>query len=461
MSRTIHKKDKFLNKLSQYFEKLPFSIKGKSLCVCFSGGADSTALLAGLKMLSEEYSFGLSACHFNHLIRGEEAYRDEQFCKNICESLGVKLYCGRDDVPSYAALNKLSLEEAARECRYNFFARIIDKKSVDYCVTAHNMNDDAETLIFNLVRGSGINGASSISPYSDLYLRPMLNISRDEIIKFITSNGLEYVNDSTNFSNDYTRNYIRNVIFPELQSINPSVVDALSRYIASVREDRIYFDNVARENENKDLRTLQRPIRARIITSKFKAFTGRNLNFDLINTIDEAIFSNKRTVVPVYNLYHCIVYNGCVEYYNIDVCQKVLIDNVALCDGVNSISDKIIIEISDKKVPREENFNKLYTTQLLSFDNISGGIYARQRKTGDKITVKGINKSLKKLFIDMKIPKEYRDSIPIICDDKGIIYVPFVGVSDRAYPLNADNKKYVTTVLNSIDKERWSTLYEE
>ncbi len=461
MSRTIHPKDNFIKKLNTFFDHIPFELKNKTLCVCFSGGADSTALLKGLTLLADKYSFSVSACHFNHLIRGDEAYRDEYFCKDFCDSLGIKLYCGRDDVPSFAKLNKLSLEEAARECRYSFFSRIIDKKCVDFCVTAHNMNDDAETLIFNLVRGTGVNGTSAIAPFTENFLRPMLKITRDEILEFIDSYDLKYVTDSTNSNNDYTRNYIRNVVIPNLQKINPSVVTALSKYIDNSREDRSYFENVVRDNYDTDLRILPKSIRTRIIISKFKDFSNKNLNFDLINKIDNAVFSEGRSIIPIYNLYHAVVYNGILAYYNIDATDCITIDNVALNEGINILDNGINIEISSEKIDQTELFNKLYTTQLLSFDNINGELYARSRKTGDRIVIKGINKSLKKLFIDKKVPKECRHMIPIIYDKEGIIYVPFVGVCDRAYPRNSHNTRYITTVLNSIDKERWSTLYEE
>ena len=114
----------FLLKLNRFFSELPFELEGTTLCVGLSGGADSVSVLIGVIEIKDEFGFSVVACHFNHMIRGEEADRDELFCKTLCEQLGVKIYCGRDDVPAYANYKKICIEQAARECRYSFFTRI-------------------------------------------------------------------------------------------------------------------------------------------------------------------------------------------------------------------------------------------------------------------------------------------------------------------------------------------------
>ncbi len=449
----------FIRKLSQYFESLPFSVNGKTLCVGLSGGADSVSLLLGMIEVSESFGFNVSACHFNHMIRGEEADKDEEFCKELCSKYNVKIFCGRDDVPAHSKTYKLSIEEAARNCRYAFFDRICSKNTVDYCVTAHNMNDDAETLILNLIRGSGSNGASSIAPYSDNILRPLLKVSREEIEAYLTESKQVYVTDSTNLSNDYSRNYVRNIILPEMKNLNPSVIEALSKYTDSCRNDRDYFDTIVGDHIDSDLRQLPKSIRDRVLIKKYKDFSGLCLNSNMIFDIEQSIFSDNRVCIPLFGDTEAVVNNGKVVFGLRTENIALQFDAQTLNFGQNEVfgSRVNILLSSDNET---KNFNKLSTTALISFDKISGTIKVRNRRVGDKIFINGINKSIKKLFIDKKVPKEYRDIIPIIFDEEGIIYVPFVGIADRVKNNNS-NTVYLTTVFNTIEQERWNNAYEK
>ncbi len=450
----------FLNKIRSFFNSIEISFGGKTLCVCLSGGADSVALLRAAELISSEYGFSLTACHFNHMIRGEEADADEAFCKNLCKTLGVKIFCGRDDVPMFAKVNKISLEDAARRCRYAFFERILAKESVDYCLTAHNMNDNAETLLLNLVRGSGAYGASGISPLKDGVLRPLLNVTRDEIEAFLSSIDQDYVTDSTNLSNEYSRNYIRNDVLPSLKALNPSVVETLSRYIDCNRSDREYFENIVDGSMDSDLRTLEKPIRDRVIIKKCLNACNESPNFVIVAEIEKAILSDKRVILPLYNGYEAVINDGRIDFYKSAEADLLEFDPAPLNDGNNDFfNERVSINLTNNA--DVENIYKLSISNILSFDNIKGGIFVRNRRIGDKITIHGVNKSLKKLFIDKKIPKEYRNIIPVVMDEMGIIYVPFVGIADRVFSKNGTNLKYLNVVFNTIDKERWKNAYEK
>lgn len=451
-----------VNKLRRYFEPLAEQVRGKMICVCLSGGADSVSLLYLLKEISSEFDFSVSACHFNHMIRGEEADRDESFCKNLCNDLGITIYCGRDDVPAYAKYYGKTLEEAARECRYAFFQRVLLKNHIDFCATAHNMNDDAETLIMNLIRGSGSNGASAISPVNDNILRPLLKVSRKEIEEYINSVNAVYVNDSTNASVEYTRNYIRHVILPAMSKLNPNVVEALSGYTDSCRTDRAYFDALVSENINAELTELPKALRDRIIIKKYKDFSGNILYRAAVDEIEKALCQGKRAILPINSIHEAVVQNKRVDFYNKTDSPAFAFEPVDLNGGTNDIfADRVTVIISDTVYKSDLFVNKIVISQLLSFDNIVGELKVRSRREGDKITVFGVNKSVKKLFNERKIPKEYRDIIPIIYDEQGIIYIPFVGIADRAFPKEKNTAKSVTTVFNTIDKERWSNAYEK
>ncbi len=457
MSRS---KSGFLKKLIEYFNCLPFEMNGKTVCVCLSGGADSVSLLLGLNEISKDFSFEVCACHFNHMIRAENADNDEAFCKQLCSELAVKLFCGRDNVPMYAKTYKLSLEDAARKCRYMFFDRILEKNNIDFCATAHNMNDDAETLVLNLLRGSSCDGTASIAPHIGKILRPMLKISRDEVEQFLLESSRQYVTDETNFSNEYTRNYIRNVIFPRFKELNPSFVNAFSKYIDSERLDKLYFDEIVKDKLECDLRLEHKAIRYRVYVKKCKDSFGYIPNRNMLDQIDSAIFSDNRVVFNLNQSIDAIIENGRILFTTRVDDDAIQYNSVVLQKGFNEIFDSkvsLCIDYNDDL----RKINNLSTHTILSSANIVGDLYVRNRRVGDRIMIHGVNKSVKKLMIDKKIRKEYREIVPIICDAEGIIYIPFVGISDRAFCKNKENFISIETIFHTIDKERWVNAYEK
>ena len=202
-------KNKLLNNVEDFLKTL-CPLSEKRICVCLSGGADSTALLSALAHFKDKYSYFLSALHINHLIRGEESFRDENFCVSLCAKSGIELTVRRVDVPAEAEKRKKGLEEAAREVRYEIIKELSGK--YDLFATAHNANDNAETVLFNIIRGCAVNGLCGIPRIRDNIIRPLLSTERKDILDYLDGEGLNYVIDSTNLSSDYTRNYIRNYI---------------------------------------------------------------------------------------------------------------------------------------------------------------------------------------------------------------------------------------------------------
>ena len=449
------------NKLKLYFRNLPVDVSGTNMCVCLSGGADSVALLRAMLMIAEDLGVTVKSCHFNHGIRGLEADEDEVFCKNLCKELSVEIYCGRDNVPAFAKLNKMSLEEAARDRRYAFFERISYKDGVDYCLTAHNMNDDAETLLFNLIRGSGSNGASSIAPFNLFILRPMLKITREEIESFLQDIGQSYVVDSTNVSDEYTRNYIRHNVIPAMQKINPSVVTALSRYTQSCRDDRDYFNQIVFKNYDVDLRKLHKAVRKRVLIEKAHDCIGIKLNSDMIERIEKALFSGRRHIVPLTSNTEALIAKGIVNYAHKVEDEEFEFSEEILMLGHNEyFSGRISLDITENNSYSLQT-DRVISKNVITLDNVVGTVRVRNRRIGDKICIRGINRSLKKMLIDKKIPREYRHIIPIIFDDQGILYIPFIGIADRAYPSDKTKNYTVISTLETINKERWSNAYEE
>lgn len=219
----------------------------KTVVCALSGGADSTALLIVLKELSGEKGFKLGACHLNHGLRGEDSDGDERFCAELCEKMGVELYrkkvCVKDLIEKHE-----SLEEAARKVRYEFFEEAREHFGENsYIATAHNANDNAETVLFNMIRGTGLKGLCGIPPFRDRIIRPLIYVSRSEIEQFLKERGQTYVTDKTNFSEEITRNRIRLKILPEMMKINPSVLGTISRMTKNLRSDSDLLEEMSED----------------------------------------------------------------------------------------------------------------------------------------------------------------------------------------------------------------------
>ena len=190
-------KSELAAKVERTIRKFHMAVKGERLLVGLSGGADSAALLLCLN----ELGYDVSACHVNHCIRGEEADRDQHFCERLCEGLGIGITVRRVDVPAYCRANPVSEEEGARLLRYNALQEI----SADKICTAHNLDDCLETTLFNLARGSGLKGIASIPPVRGNIIRPLIECSREEIEAYLAERGQNFVTDSTNLLDEYSR----------------------------------------------------------------------------------------------------------------------------------------------------------------------------------------------------------------------------------------------------------------
>ncbi|MBR5491408.1 MAG: tRNA lysidine(34) synthetase TilS, partial [Oscillospiraceae bacterium] len=213
---------------------------GRIICAV-SGGADSIMLL---HYLSTFENLNIMAAHYNHHLRGEESLRDELFVKSFCEKLGVELFCGGGDVAAYAKEKGKSIEEAARELRYEFLHSLAEEQGA-VVATAHNADDNGETVLLNLSRGTGLKGLCGIPPVRGEYIRPLLQMSRDEIESYLACHGLEHIEDSSNATDDYSRNRLRHHVSPILKEINPAFTENVSRMTESLREDEDYFQGEA------------------------------------------------------------------------------------------------------------------------------------------------------------------------------------------------------------------------
>lgn len=401
----------------------------------FSGGADSVMLTCFLtEYKRREGDFNIVSLHVNHGIRGAEADRDEAFSRSFSESLGIESIVSRFDVPKMAKERKLGIEECARECRYAEFARVIgEREDISSIAIAHNSDDNIETVILNMMRGGGTRGLSGISPVRDNIFRPLIYCKKASIESLLNKFEIEYVFDSTNAENEYKRNFVRHRIITALSEISESPQDMCARSSRNLRLDDEYICSVAdefiaahREITNKDLLSLHESVFARVL---FR-MSNVSLSFTNLKEIRALLVKNNFSYsLPEGKFFVseagiCSVREGLSET-DIDYCLEINF-------GINVFDDFCSgVILTDKKI--NKSFLKIYklSTQVsLSSAIIEGGLYLRPRREGDSLYFGGITRKLKKVFCDKKIPKSKRALVPILCDSKGPVFVPGLGVRD-------------------------------
>lgn len=266
-----HLQEKVLRAVEQY----DMLKSGEKVISALSGGADSVALLHCLKSLEKPLGINVYACHINHNLRGEDSDNDQKFAEKLCESLGVEISVFSVNVKENAEKHQ-SIEEKARELRYEAFSALAEKLGAKVA-TAHNGCDNTETVLLNILRGTGLKGLCGIPPKRDYLIRPLLFCTREEIEGYCKENDLKFVTDKTNFSTAYTRNKVRLEIVPKLLEVNPSLHAATERMTSSLIEDSLFLENMAKEalsqakTENgayftKPLLSLPKPIFTRTIS---------------------------------------------------------------------------------------------------------------------------------------------------------------------------------------------------
>ena len=416
----------------------------------FSGGADSSCLLHVMSEWCKRAGKKLEALHMNHMIRGKEAQRDEEFCRKICDGLGIILNVYSFDVPGYAAENGYGMEEAARRARYGWFEKTIESSRAEgktaLIATAHNADDNLETVIFNMMRGSGTKGLSGISPLRDgKYVRPLIGDTSENIRKWCNENGVDYVIDSTNSDDAYTRNRIRHVVIPELRNIFEKPEKSVQRLGNLLRMDDDYLNSVAvRETgagsctvPREKIKGLHRAVASRIIRYLYANAAGTTNNLGESNIADSLELICSEKTEGMISLPGGLILH--VDRNNVTV--GAVVERAEQNDGflyeytgeknekyeTKDYELNFYLENSreeEKKIDVEKNIYKLSTLTVLNFDKIKGTLKVRCRQPGDEYRFGGMTRKLKNLFINKKMTKDEKEHIPIVCDDEGIVWIP-------------------------------------
>lgn len=409
--------------------------EGSKVLCAVSGGADSMCLLYLLLSMKEKLGICLAAAHFEHGLRGEESLRDARFVENFCHEQGIEFIMEHGNVLSYSKDKGMSTEEAARELRYDFLNRAAKKLLCDKIATAHNADDNAETVIFNLCRGSGSTGLRGIPPVRDNIIRPLLCCTRAEIEEYLKENSVPYVEDSSNFSDDYSRNVIRHKIMPVLRGINPKVSDSAFRSSELMRQDEKCLSDMAQsfikryydgESIKADkLLNLPEAVSSRVI----RQLCPRTLSYRHVEDALKLCRGNGLAFADLPGIRlrreQGRIYFGAQAEEHLN--ERLIVPGQAVFVREAGIIIKSSIEYKNEEV------NDLFKTYFFKYESICGNIFLTGRKSGDNIRPVGrsCTKSLKKLFTEAGYTERQKNLTPVFRDEKGVLAVYGMAVSER------------------------------
>ncbi len=409
--------------------------------VALSGGADSVALLHGLLALNPELGYSVSAAHLNHGIRGAAADSDEAFCRNLCDGWGVPFCSQRIDCPALARERKQSLEEAARNARYAFLEETATSIGARCIATAHHANDQAETVLLNLLRGTGASGLRGMRQGRNNIIRPLLDVTRGEILEYISLNSLDYVQDETNFDTEYTRNHLR-ALDPQLRQINPAYSRNICRAASLIGEDddalcawakaelakAALGDGISCEGVN----SLPRAVSGRVIRL-YAASKGLAIDLSY-NHIDSIRALCKGKTGASINLPRG--FSARVDYGKLTI--KRLKENVATCGYclpliIGRDVHTPVGKLSSSLVSLPADLSKCSPFECYAVKEVFDGAVVRPRQPGDYIHPFGApgKKKLKDYYIDKKIPHSRRN-LPVIAVGSEVLWAVGAGTSQKA-----------------------------
>lgn len=438
-SRGARMAETLLQKCTAYADKygmLPGA--GEKLLCAVSGGADSVCLLLLMRQIAEMRGFSVACAHYDHRLRGAESARDAAFVRALCARLGVEFVSGGGDVRAAAEQSGRGIEDTAREMRYAFLEETAAALGTGKIATAHNAEDNAETMLLNLARGAGSRGLSGIPPARGNFVRPLLCAERGEIEAYLHSAGEDWVTDSSNLSDAYARNRLRHSAMPALRSVNPAFAAHALAAAERLREDEEYLASLAENflqsaGEAEDgaltlpaaaLAALPKPVFARVLRRVCGASLSA-VHIAVLRALCEDGQSGDAADVPgmrVVRSFDRLIFGE-------NMCS-------ALPERVLPPDGELYLPETGQTLRRTDGaiceIHKSFNIFYFKMTKPCGTITVRSRKTGDSLRLpgRGCTKSLKKLFAEAQIPAAQRARIPVIADEQGVLAVIGFGAEE-------------------------------
>lgn len=406
-----------LNKLRAFLKEQALLSPGDKVIAAVSGGADSVAMLFALYLLRDELGITLEAAHFNHHLRGAESDQDEAFVTDFCGRYCIPLHLGSGRIVS----GKKGLEAAARDARYAFLRSLPGKVA-----TAHTADDNAETVLMRLIRGTGLKGLGAIAPVSGNVIRPMLTVTRDDVEAFLEEYALPHVEDSSNAEDDFLRNRIRHGILPLMRAENPRIGENLSAMALLLRQDEACLQAMIPEEQMPDvsrLKAMEPALRRRTLERFLKAQGVREPEQIHILQAEQLLYHRSPSAsmqfpggVTIGRQYDRLVRLECAPE---------LPETRLSVPGETCIGGKRFV--SEYATDLEERPDSVLVCPV-------GVLIVRSRRSGDTMRLPGGTRSLKKMYIDRKIPASQRAAVPVLADDRGVLAVFGIGTDIRFRP---------------------------
>jgi tRNA(ile)-lysidine synthetase len=430
--------DKVIKTISQF----NMIKKGDNIVIGVSGGADSVCLLDVLNSLKDDFMLNLTIVHINHNIRGEEADRDEDYVLSLAEKYGIAAKVFSYQCEEMARETGIGTEEMGRRLRYNAFNEVAGKNGK--IAVAHNINDNCETMLMNFFRGTGLKGLSGISPVRDNIIRPLISVTKAEIEQYCKERSLYYCSDSTNSEDIYTRNKMRLNVIPLLEKgFNKNLTNTMFRTSNIVRAEDEYIEKQAlnayddcREDNHRinidRLKGYDKVIQRRIVRIGFRDFLVdlHDISYDHVEGVLSLAESESGRIIELPQGLRASREYDTLYFYKEDKCDK------GFCYSLETDKKQFIKEhnfyvLLTKNKKNDKNCRIVYTN-VFDCGKINTELKLRSRQSGDRIFLKGIggSKSIKKLFIDLKIPRSKRDDIPILAFENEVLWIKDYKTSD-------------------------------